>query len=62
MIGNLGPGSSTQTDQHNRGGWALPSIEGDGMGSSQMQHTASGRVRKKVGDAKRSARRRSGGH
>ncbi|KAK1376419.1 Myeloid leukemia factor 1 [Heracleum sosnowskyi] len=58
-----GPGCSAQTDQqHSRGGWALPSTEGDGAGSSQIQHTATGRARKKVGDAKRSARRRSGGN
>lgn len=57
-----GPGSNAQTDQRGRGGWALPSTEGDGSGSSQIQHTASGRARKKVGDAKRSARRRSGGN
>ncbi|KAL8114490.1 hypothetical protein AgCh_021373 [Apium graveolens] len=55
-----GPGVSAQNDQHSRGGWALPSTEGDGVGSSHIKNTASGRARKKVGDAKRSARRRSG--
>nr|QIB03066.1 hypothetical protein [Oliveria decumbens] len=59
-----GPGSSAQIGQHSsRGGWALPSTEADGAGSSQIQQdTATGRSRKKVGDAKRSARRRSGGN
>ncbi|KAL1828440.1 uncharacterized protein LOC108205732 [Daucus carota subsp. sativus] len=56
-----GPGSSALSDQHSRGGLALPSTE-DGAGSSQMQHIATERARKKVGDPKRSARRRSGGN